>query len=258
MNIKSIEDFTLEECKEYIEANPNGNLIQKVEKRMDNLQCVKNIKLKQEYDSMINVFNTEFNRYYATQRYEEAFAVCLKYINNIGDKTEVINKAYIVIRKLKNCIQIPSNISISYDWLIDQLVLNGYNKMKYDGTTIKWGNSILKLSNSNDATKIETKCRINLFYRILAAPFLFYFTCFIFAFILFPIGESLIFHEIFNASYGCYYQSWDLFPFMVLISIIPAIGFFCLCVSVYIKAHRTPKKILRTVAQITINYFSKK
>ena len=132
MKIKSINDFTLTECQEYLDANPNGELAPEVVQR---LEYLKQLKDRQQE---INDFNIEFNRYYANQRYEDAFSICLKYINNIDDKTVVLEKANPVIRKLKNRILLPSSVAISYDWLIDQLLLKGYDKMKYDGDSLKW------------------------------------------------------------------------------------------------------------------------
>lgn len=90
MKIKSINDFTLAECQEYLDTNSNGELAQEVAQRMEYLRQLKERKLQQDRARRINEFNTEFNRYYATQRYEDAFAICLKYINNIDDKTVVL------------------------------------------------------------------------------------------------------------------------------------------------------------------------
>lgn len=80
MKIKSINDFTLTECQEYLDTNSNGELAQEVAQRMEYLRQLKERKLQQDRARRINEFNTEFNRYYATQRYEDAFAICLKNI----------------------------------------------------------------------------------------------------------------------------------------------------------------------------------
>lgn len=109
MKIKSIDDFTLTECQEYLDTNPNGEFAQEVVQRMEYLQQIIAQRSQQNNDRWINEFNTEFNRHCATQRYEEAFSVCLKYINNVDDKTVVLKKAKSIIYKLKNHIQIPSD-----------------------------------------------------------------------------------------------------------------------------------------------------
>lgn len=239
MKIKNINDLTLDECQEYLDENPNGELAQEVVQRLEYLQDIKNRELQQEHVRRINDFNIEFNRYYATQRYDGAFAICLKYICEAENKTEIIEKANIVIPKLKSNIQIPSSISISYDWLIDQLVLNGYNNMKYDGTMIKWKSSTIKLSNNNNTTKITSKCRINIFFRILI-------------FIAFGFITGLIIGLSYELGYGSYEE--DL---ILALGVSVAIAFFIIWISIYTQTLVQHKKLLRKISQITIDYFSK-
>lgn len=119
MKIKSIDDLTLAECQEYLDENPSGELAQEVVKRMEYLKQLENRKLQQDNSRRLNEFKTEFNRYYATRRYVDAFALCLNNINSVDDKTVVLDNANSVIHKLKNCIQLPYSWSISYDWLIN-------------------------------------------------------------------------------------------------------------------------------------------
>ena len=197
-------------------------------------------------------FETEFNRYYATQRYEEAFAVCLRYICKAEDKTEIVEKANIVIPKLKNRIQIPSSIPISYDWLIDQLVLAGYNNMKFDGTIIKWKSSTIKLSKNDNTTRITTKCRINIFFRVV----IFIALTFITGFII-PLVSNFIGPEI--SPYNRYYEYLDSrwYDFMLFWGITIAIIFFIIWISVYVKILKQHKNLLRRIARITIDNISK-
>lgn len=161
MKIKSIDTFSLTECQEYLKEAPNGEYDQKVADSMRDLQQ----EMKQ--DSDIAEFNTKFNRLYTTQRYEEAFALCFQNLHNVKDKEKIVEKANLAISKLRNHIQIPSSIPISYDWLIDSLVSEGYKKMKYDGKSLKLKTIIVKISNKGNTTEIAIKCRIKLFFLIV-------------------------------------------------------------------------------------------
>lgn len=241
MKIKSINDFTLTECQEYLDTNSNEELAQEVAQRMEYLRQLKERKLQQDSARRINEFNTEFNRYYATQRYEDAFAICLKYINNIDDKTVVLEKANLVIHKLKNRILLPSSAAISYDWLIDQLVLKGYDKMNYDGNSLKWQKSSIFIKQEAKTSEIICKCRVNLFIRILCVPILIFATLFIWAFITLVIGEELLEEE----------------TLMPIIATICAFLFVFRWLRTYIKMHKEPRLLLRRIANIVIDNLAK-
>lgn len=164
MKIKSVGTFSLAECQEYLKETPNGEYAQKVANRMRYLQQ----EMKQDSDHKMVEFNTEFNRFYATRRYEEAFALCFQNLHNVKDKEKIVEKATLAISKLRKHIQIPSSIPISYEWLIDQLVLKGYKKMKYDGKSLKLKTIIVKISNKGNTTEIAFKCNIiKLFFSIV-------------------------------------------------------------------------------------------
>lgn len=229
MKFKSVENLTLEECQEYLDANPNGELAPEVVQRLEYLKQLQDRKLQQE----INDFNIEFNRYYATQRYEDAFSICLKYIENIDDKTVVLKKANSVISKLKNRILLPSSVAISYDWLIDQLVLKGYDKMKYDGNSLKWQKSSIFIIQQSKTSEII--CNI----RILYVPILIIDTLFILAFIIFLIGQILL--GFCNS----------------LMPIIATICAFLFVLWRYIKMHKEPRLLLRRIANIIIDTLAK-
>ncbi len=256
MKIKNIDNLTLAECQEYMATNPNGENAQEVLERMEHLLKFKKEK-QQEYSARkIHDFNTEFNRYYATQRYEEAFVICLQYMNDADDKATIIEKAGLVIPKLKNRILLPATVSVSYDWLIDQLVLNGYNNMKYDGTTIKWKSSTVKLSINNSRTRITSKCRINLFFRFVIFIVLCIITVAIISFLCNVIGP-----EIFSP-YSDWSENWEYYhdyhyDEMLVLGIGVAIIFFIIWISTYAKILNQHKKLLRRIAQITIDYISK-
>lgn len=252
MKIKKINDFTLAECQDYLDANPNGEFALEVVQRMEYLRQLKDRKVQQDKARWINEFNTEFNRYYATQRYEDAFAICLKYINNIDDKTVVLEKANPVIHKLKNRILLPSSVVISYDWLIDQLVLKGYDKMKYDGSSIKWRKSCILIKQQSKVLEIICKCRVNRLLRIFYAPILIFTAVFIAGTLIEVVGRK----ALYRGEYGDYYGS-DIFYTMLIIGIIYSLVLMLLCLLGSIKIYKEPRLLLRRIANIIIDNLAK-
>lgn len=238
MKIKSINNFTLAECQEYLETNPNGEFAQQVIQRMKYLQQLKDWELQQDNYRKINEFNTEFNRHCATQRYEDAFAVCLKYVNNVDNKTAVLEKAKSIIHKLKNRIQLPSSVAISYDWLIDQLVLNGYDKMRYDENSLRWQKSKVIIK-TDKTSEIISKCRTNLAIQIICLPLLIFVTFFIF------MLASIIGQEL------------KVFDLMCVIGIVCSSIFLLWWLRAYIKMHKEPRLLLRRIANIIIENLAK-
>ena len=150
-----LDDLTLAECQKYLAEDPHRKNAQKILERME--------FLLQEAVWKKDKFNIEFHRYFATQRYEEAFTLCLNYLHETDDRTTVLEKTNLVIPKLKNRIQIPLFIPVTYDWLIDQLVLRGYSNMTYGRTFLKWKMSCIKISAVGKATVITSNYR----YRYL-------------------------------------------------------------------------------------------
>ena len=239
MKFKSVENLTLEECQEYLDANPNGELAPEVVQR---LEYLKQLKDRQQE---INDFNIEFNRYYANQRYEYAFSICLKYINNIDDKTVVLEKANPVIGKLKNRILLPSSVAISYDWLIDQLELKGYDKMKYDGNSLKWQKSRILIKQKSKTSEIITKCRINLITRIICLPILIFATCYCWWFISFLLCEYYLLYEVLGSAV------------FIVMTRIGALVFIFWWLRAFIKMHNEPRLLLRRIANILIDNLAK-
>lgn len=233
MKIKSIDTFSLSECQEYLSTNSNGGDTQEVIDRMEHLRKLEERKLRQNAARKTDEFNTEFNRYYGTQRYPEAFAICLLYLNEVDNNAKVIEKANSVIPKLRNRIQIPSSISISYDWLIDQLVLKGYGKMKYDGRSLKWKMSVVQIFSKGKSTEIISKYRVN------------------------PVILTVINILLLGAFWTLmtkvlFYNFSDELPYwLVVIS-----SFFTLILVVTKKIHRH-RHLLREIANIIIKHLSK-
>lgn len=252
MKIKSIDDFTLTECQEYLDTNPNGEFAQEVVQRMEYLQQIIARRSQRNNARWINEFNTEFNRHFATQRYEEAFAICLKYLSKVDRKAEIVEKANSVIPKLKNRIQLPSSVTVSYDWLIDQLELNGYDKMKYDGNSLRWQKSRIIIKTETKISEIISKCRINFAIRIICIPMLLCVTMLI-AGVTEPIGRDLFYPHL---RYPEYRETYN-FYIMLIIGILCAMAFLYWWLLHYIKMHKEPKQLLRRIANIIIDNFSK-
>ena len=245
MKLKSIDDFTLTECQEFLETNPNGEFAQQVIQRMKYLQQLKDWELQQDNYRKINEFNAEFNRHCATQRYEDAFAVCLKYVNNVDNKTAVLEKAKSIIPKLKNRIKLPSSVAISYDWLIDQLVLNGYDKMRYDENSLRWQKSKVIIK-TDKTSEIISKCRTNLAIQIICLPLLIFVTFFIFMLAI-SIGSEL-------EKFGHETLTINL---MGIIGIVCSSVFLLWWLRAYIKMHKEPRLLLRRIANIIIENLAK-
>ena len=232
MKIKSIDDFTLKECQEYLDTNPNGEFAQEVAERMEYLQQLKSRKMRQDNDRRINEFSKEFDRHCATQRYEEAFAVCLKYINNVDDKSAVLEKAKSIIHKLKNCIQLPSSMPISYDWLIDLLVLNGYSNMKYNGRYLKLNKALVKIHTKGKVQEIT--CRSNPLVLLVS--------------VIITVGFLFI-YDIFLPYFSIVYMICIKNYF---ISDVEIYVVFCFLVFWFIKTQKQTRAQLRKLAHIIV------
>ena len=147
MRIKSITDFTLAECEEYLAMNPNGEYAKEVSERMKFLKFRAGSKQK-----VLNEFQLDFNSYYINKQYEEAYFFCLQKFDVIDNKVEIIEKVNSIIPKLKNRILIPSQFFISYDRLIDLLLLNGYKhkELRCDGVSLVCGMSLIRIKNNKE------------------------------------------------------------------------------------------------------------
>ena len=110
-------------------------------------------------------FDTLFSRYCATQRYEDAFVVCLQYMQTTMDNDYVRKKAKTIVSKVKGNFIVPVK-GITYEWLIDQLVAKGFSDMKFKNNSLRWKSSIIKLETNRKTTSIIVKRR-SLFIRMV-------------------------------------------------------------------------------------------
>ena len=125
MKIKSIDNFTLEECNEYLNSNPNGEYVQKVLERMKYLSQSK----ERESHNAHEDFLKQFNRHYVTGEYNDAFLLCLNSINTPSLSSLAYDKGKMVIPFLSRANRIPIPSRINMDIIIDILIENGYKKI---------------------------------------------------------------------------------------------------------------------------------
>ena len=113
-------------------------------------------------------FETEFNRFYFTKRYVEAFDLCIKNLSDTDtyNKSFIRNKAMFVIKKLTNRIELSDKSRINTDWVIDALINQDNSKMAVDANNIKLGNTAILIT-ENDKIKISGKQRIHPAFSIL-------------------------------------------------------------------------------------------
>ena len=136
-------------------------------------------------------FETEFNRYFYTSRYEEAFNLCMRYLECHDDKDLIRSKVNLVIPKLKNYIEFPSMQSVSYDWLIDKLILKDYRNLKFSDNLITHRFTTIKISSDGKMTNVTVSNFKNNGQLAACALLLFYLTVGLFVF-LFVRLEYLI------------------------------------------------------------------
>lgn len=125
MKIKSIDNFTWEECNEYLNSNPNGEYVQKVLERMKYLSQSR----ERESHNAHEDFLKQFNRLYVTGEYNDAFLLCLNSINTPSLSSLAYDKGKMVIPFLSRANRIPIPSRINMDIIIDILIENGYTKM---------------------------------------------------------------------------------------------------------------------------------
>lgn len=127
MKIKNIENFTLEECQDYLDVNPDGELAYEISVRMEYLQGTLENKKKQE----LTDYEKEYRRLYATEQYAPAFFKSLYILCNYGEIKYVLKNAEEALKHISphkyGAIASPkASVEIDNDWLIDLFSNNGY------------------------------------------------------------------------------------------------------------------------------------
>lgn len=132
MKIKSINDFTLAECQDYLNANPNGEFAQKVSERIQELYQINEVK-KEEYDEAYNQYHAfikQFNHLFVTKQYSDAFILCLNASANPLLSSCARDKGEFLIPYLQRTGTIHVQDNIGMDFIIGILINNGYTKLK--------------------------------------------------------------------------------------------------------------------------------
>lgn len=185
MKIKSIDNFTWEECNEYLNSNPNGEYVQKVLERMKYLSQSK----ERESHNAHEDFLKQFNRLYVTGKYNDAFLLCLNSINTPSISSSAYDNAKRVIPFLSQNGIIPVLNCINMDIIIDVLIENGYNKMQLRGdSTLCLTHCIVSLNKKDKAIQDDNFIRV-----VESGPFTAFGALFI---VLLPLSIPLIIHSI--------------------------------------------------------------
>lgn len=127
MKIKNINDFTLAECQDYLDANPDGELAQEISARMEYLQDTVDNEKKQELTN----YEKEYRRLYITGQFAPAFFKSLHILCEYGEIKWVRKNAEEVLKHISphkyGAIASPkASVEINNDWLIDLFFNNGY------------------------------------------------------------------------------------------------------------------------------------
>lgn len=168
-------------------------------------------------------FSVKFDRLYATQRYVEAFDLCLQNID-AAYKDDALLKAKTLLPQIKRKIEL-SGKTISYDDVIDIFTPLHY-KLKIQGNSLKVDSITFRISKTNGKTTIT-----------FIQPYLKYILVFgVYIFLLFII-EGFVgnLHKIIGIKESVF---WPIaVPVMVFIAIV---SFYCL----YRRYYRRQRAII--------------
>lgn len=125
------------------------------------------IQIEKESIERKKQFATEFNRYFFTKRYIDAFDLCIQKLSDTYiDKNFVRSKAVLATEKLTNCIEITNKSRINKDWIIDVLINSGNRNMNVNANNIKTGSAEIFIT-ENDKIRIKAWSRIHPAYITL-------------------------------------------------------------------------------------------
>ena len=116
------------------------------------------IKIKENAIEHKKQFEVEFNRFYCTKRYVEAFDLCVQHLSDIENKDFVKSKSKLAIEKLTDRIVLSDTSRINQDWVTDTLVNLGKKNMKIQDCSISVGISKFSIEN-NEKINIVGKVR---------------------------------------------------------------------------------------------------
>ena len=183
------------------------------------------IKIKENVIELKKQFEVEFNRYYCTKRYTEAFNLCVQNLSDTENKDFVKSKSKLAIEKLTNRIVLSDTSRINQDWVTDTLVNLGKKNMKIQDCSISVGISKISIENNE---KINIVGRTNVWVVILVV-----YSCLFWIFI--GVGAVLTGYE---AGY------WDAFGNIILISLNSLISIILPVVLIT----RRKRELIQTIA----------
>lgn len=147
MKIKSIDDFSLEECQQFIAENPNSSYMSEVIKRMNFLLINQvNDTTDIEYED----FLVRLRRFEVVQNYHDAFLLVLSTIRSstINRKKDIcalgVKMLETNIRKVWKWssffgygeLKLDYDYGCSSDWLIDRAIEAQFTKVKKQNKSI--------------------------------------------------------------------------------------------------------------------------
>jgi serine/threonine protein kinase len=119
-------------------------------------------------------FLKNYNRLVATQRYMDALDLCIYNAKDCEDARQILPGALkTYLKKCGNTVLLPTFTGISYEWLTDLLISNGYKKMSMSNM-LKVDNVTLELLSLSDGVRVRLVNRLDfaLFVKILMVAFL--------------------------------------------------------------------------------------
>lgn len=253
-----IAGFTMAECQQYINSHPNGEYIQIVTERMNRLKAIRKETEERERQQVQSEFETEYIRFYATQQYVLAFTLCLEYIiQNDSNMIDIaVQKAKSVIPMLKN--RIVTKTSLSYDWLIDSLAKKGYRNMRYDGKLLRWKSTKILLTTKGYETEITTQYKhpvILDLLLLLLGVFVFFNILHVKDVIRFLVDFMYHIELLNNYHYDVLFE--DMHHNWLMISLPTCFLVFIVGMLIILHKVKQHKKVLRQIANVTVEYISK-
>jgi hypothetical protein len=119
-------------------------------------------------------FLKSYNRLVATQRYMDALDLCIYKAKDCEDARQILPGALkTYLKKCGNTVLLPTFTGISYEWLTDLLISNGYKKMSMSNM-LKVDNVTLELLSLSDGVRVRLVNRLSftIFVKILMVAYL--------------------------------------------------------------------------------------
>lgn len=122
-------------------------------------------------------FQKEYNRMITTQRYKEALELCIHHAKNCDKARQTLPDAMrTYLDKCGKDVFIPAFAGISYEWLTDLLISNGYKRMTMTNV-LKVDNVTLEIVKQDDGIKVRIRNRLGfkLYAKIQGVVLIMYF-----------------------------------------------------------------------------------